>query len=410
MNTTVLKNQIATDVDFDANQITMGTASAPTLNASGIRSFNQGEKRILRAFESRVRNLQNAINKAMELLSVWKNKQKIMVDVLTNENEHFNNDQQEDQKALSEVNNKLERCEGVAVESPSDTEVSKDKKDKTRINGLSFLLSCALIEMVIFLTTFSFQQETMSISEIWMRGIYCAGQYIFTTMIFYKYNKTQLKVVKIFLSISIIMCFITLIHVICVSFFYTDASTAISTAGFDLNQLEMKEATVNIGIVTRLLQAPGLLEFIFTAFIIFINEIVCIDYKKTKDLASESNVEDNAMICDNAEWLRLRRINILKDKQSKLTKRICDRANGYKQRIDEIDSKINNIKEEIESAQSNLGKYQQELDALLDEAVSELASYRDLLIEELAFRLDVDSSSITYETATLADVKRYYNL
>lgn len=409
MNTTTINNQIIADVDFDVNQIMSG-APAPIHNSLGIRSYTQGEISILRYTEPRLRNIQNATNKLTESLGVRNNNQTILVEQLTKETEHFDNVQQEDQKSLVEVNDRLERMEGTTVEHHIDTIVPKNKNNKTRANGLSFLLSCAIIELVIFLTTFSFQRGTMSINEIWMRGIYCAGQYIFTTMIFYKYKKTQLKAVKIFLSISIIMCFITLLHVICVSFFYTDDSTAIGTAGFDLNQLEMKETTVNIGIVTRLLQAPGLLEFIITAFIIFINEIVCIDYKKKKDLSPESAVENNSMTCDNAEWLRLRRIAILKEKHSKLTIRINDRTIGYKKRIDEIDARINDIKKEVESVKFNLDKNQQELDSILDETVQQLAMYRELLIDELAFRLNVDSSSITYETATLADVKTYYNL
>ena len=409
MNTTTINNQTIADVDFDVKQIMSG-APAPTHNNLGIRSYTQGEISILRSIEPRLRNIQNSTINLMELLGVRNNNQTILVEQLTKETEHFDNAQQDDQKSLVEVNEKLEHLEGNTVEHHIDTIVPKNKNNKTRANGLSFLLSCAIIELVIFLTTFSFQRGTMSINEIWMRGIYCAGQYIFTTMIFYKYKKTQLKAVKIFLSISIIMCFITLLHVICVSFFYTDASTAISTAGFDLNQLEMKEATVNIGIVTRLLQAPGLLEFIFTAFIIFINEIVCIDYKKKKDLAPESAVENNDITCDNAEWLRLRRIAILKEKQSKLTIRINDRTIGYKKRIDEIDARINDIKKEVESVKANLDNNQQELDSILDETVQKLAMYRELLIDELAFRLNVDVSSITYDTATLADVKTYYNL
>ena len=64
----------------------------------------------------------------------------------------------------------------------------------------------------------------------------------------------------------------------------------------------------------------------------------------------------------------------------------------------------------MEQAQTDLDKNQQEMETLLDKVVSDLANYRKLLLNELAFRLAVEVSSFTYEPATKADVKAYYNL
>ena len=64
----------------------------------------------------------------------------------------------------------------------------------------------------------------------------------------------------------------------------------------------------------------------------------------------------------------------------------------------------------MEQAQTDLDKNQQEMETLLDKVVSDLANYRKLLLNELAFRLAIEVSSFKYEPATKADVKAYYNL
>ena len=409
MYTTAINNQIIADVNYDVSLILSGK-SKPIRNTSGIRSFTHGEIKILRAYESRARNIQNAINKSSELLSFKKNEQAILVNELTKDTQQFNNAQQEDQKSLVEVNDHLERLGGTTAEYHTDAVVPPKMNNKTKANGYSFLLSCLIIEVVIFITTFSFQQETMSTNEIWMRGVYCLGQYIFTSMCFYKYTKTQLKPVKIMLSLSIATCFITLLHVICISFFINDDITATSSMGFDLHQLEAIQVKENLGLFARLLQTPGLLEFIVTAGIMFVMEIVCIDNRKI-ELAPENTTVSNAISCDNGEWLRLHHISILKDKQRKITNRINDRTIWYKEHIvDEIDKKNNDIKKGIELEQSNLDKYLQERETIIDECVLELNRYDDLMANETSFRINVDVSSITYEIVTRADVKNYLNL
>lgn len=419
MNTTSTNNPIMAAVGEDVNQMITGGDQFPSRDASGNRFYNHGENRILRIFEPKVRLIQSAITKALKELEIGEATRKILGAELQAAQEKYEKDQHADEKELADFNNKIEMAEmeiaPMSLSVKDDAPKNKDKKRKPK--GLfSFLLVAFIAEFVAFLATFNLQQENLSTDVIWWRMAYIGVIYVYTIILYLKYVKTRVLAVKGLLIGCILMGFVCLLHAIAVTFLNLDAITT-TNAGYDLTQIDPAVTETNTSILDNLITKPGLAEFLIATLLVFIGEIVTIDSKKKEETEtideSVNMLSEDTIVIDIEDIDKhnaARRLAILKERRVKLLERCNKRTALFKEQVDNINAQLEANEQKMEQAQSELDKNQQEMEALLDKAVSDLAKYRKLLLNELAFKLAVEVSSFKYESATKADVKAYYKL
>lgn len=419
MNSTTPKNPILTAVGEDASQTITGGAQLPSRDASGSRFFNLGENRMLRIIEPKVRQIDNAIKKALKELGICEATRKILGAELQAAQNKYEKDQHTDEDSLAKLDDQIETAEleVAPMPLPVEDEVPKKKEKKRKANGLlSFLLVAFIAEFVAFLATFNLQQENLSTDAIWWRLAYIGVIYVYTIILYLKYVKTRIPAIKGLLIGCILLGFVCLLHAIAVTFLNLDVVTTTST-GYDLTQIDPVETESNTSILFNLISKPGLAEFLIATLLIFVGEIVTIDSKKKE--AAETNDEKSSMpsealISDDfgaaTRQIAAHHLAILKEKRAKLLERCNNRTAAYEEYVNSINAQLEANELKMEQAQTDLDKNQQEMETLLDKVVSDLANYRKLLLNELAFRLDVEESSFKYEPATKEDVKAYYKL
>lgn len=419
MNSTTPKNPILTAVGDDASQTITGGAQLPSRDASGSRFFNLGENRTLRIFEPKVRQIDNAIKKALKELGIGEATRKILGAELQAAQNKYEKDQHTDEDSLAKLDDQIEtvELEVAPMPLPVEDEAPKKKEKKRKANGLlSFLLVAFIAEFVAFLATFNLQQENLSTDAIWWRLAYIGVIYVYTIILYLKYVKTRIPAIKGLLIGCILLGFVCLLHAIAVTFLNLDVVTTTST-GYDLTQIDPVETESNTSILFNLISKPGLAEFLIATLLIFVGEIVTIDSKKKE--AAETNDEtysmpSEALISDDfgaaTRQIAAHHLAILKEKRAKLLERCNNRTAAYEEYVNSINAQLEANELKMEQAQTDLDKNQQEMETLLDKVISDLANYRKLLLNELAFRLDVEESSFNYEPATKEDVKAYYKL
>lgn len=419
MNTTTSNDPIMAAVGEDMNQMITGGDQLPSRDASGNRFYNHGENRILRSYESKVRLIQNAITKALKGLGIGEATRKILGTELQAAQEKYEKDQHVDENELVELNDQIEKTELEVNQMPLSVNngVPQKKDKKRKMNGLlSFLLVAFIAEFVAFIATFNLQQENLSTDAIWWRLAYIGVIYVYTIILYLKYMKTRVPAVKGLLIGCILMGFICLLHAVAVTFLNLDVITTTS-AGYDLTQIEPVETETDTSILSNLISKPGLAEFLIATMLVFVGEIVTIDGRKkeavetpaeTTSVSSEEpiTIDFEAAAQQNAS----RHLAILKERRTKLLERCNKRTATFEEYVNSINAQLEANELKMEQAQTDLDKNQQEMETLLDKVVSNLANYRKLLLNELAFRLAVEVSSFKYEPATKDDVKTYYNL
>jgi hypothetical protein len=231
--------------------------------------------------------------------------------------------------------------------------------------------------------------------------------------------RTGLLSIKAALVGCILLSFVSLLHAIAVTFLDLEVTTA-TNIGFDLVSVQPQDVETSQGIfsklIDKLLVNPGLGEMLLATLIVLLTECTTTNHKKeveetiaeTSPLPSEEPViiDFGAATQQSAAY----HLAILKQKRAKLLERCNNRTAAYEEYVNSINAQLEANELKMEQAQTDLDKNQQEMETLLDKVVSDLANYRKLLLNELAFRLAVEVSSFTYEPATKADVKAYYNL
>lgn len=419
MDITTSNNSILTSVSEDVNQIISGGAQLPSRDASGKRFFNQGELKVLRTLESKVRQMLNSIKKALNELKIGEATRKMLGNELEKATMEYAREQQADEAELAKVNAQIEQLE-QEIASRRQTnydEAPKQEVKKRKMNGLlSFLLVAFIAEFVAFFATFNLQQENLSTDAIWWRLVYIGVIYVYTIILYIKYVKVRTVAVKGLLVGCILLGFICLLHAMAVTFLNLDVVNATS-AGFDLNQIESIEEEANKGVLFDLISKPGLLEFLVATLLVFIGEIVTIDGKK--GVETKTTVETGTMPLSEMEAIdfeaiarqnTFQHITILKEKQTKLSDRCNKRTAEFNERVNAINAQLEANEQKMELAKMELEKYRLEMDALFDRVLSDLANYRKLLLKDLAFRLGTDTTSFKYELVTKEDVLAYYNI
>lgn len=419
MDITTSNNSILTSVSEDVNQIISGGAQLPSRDASGKRFFNQGELKVLRTLESKVRQMLNSIKKALNELKIGEATRKMLGNELEKATMEYAREQQADEAELAKVNAQIEQLE-QEIASRRQTnydEAPKQEVKKRKMNGLlSFLLVAFIAEFVAFFATFNLQQENLSTDAIWWRLVYIGVIYVYTIILYIKYVKVRTVAVKGLLVGCILLGFICLLHAMAVTFLNLDVVNATS-AGFDLNQIESIEEEANKGVLFDLISKPGLLEFLVATLLVFIGEIVTIDGKK--GVETKTTVETGTMPLSEMEAIdfeaiakqnTFQHITILKEKQTKLFDRCNKRTAEFNERVNAINEQLEANEQKMELAKMELEKYRLEMDALFDRVLSDLANYRKLLLKDLAFRLGTDTTSFKYELVTKEDVLAYYNI
>lgn len=419
MNSNTTKNPIQAAVSEDVSQTITGGSQLPSRDATGKRFFNLGENKILRIFEPKVCQIQNAIKKALKELEIGEAMRKILGTELQAAQEKYEKDQREDEKQLADLDHQIENSEIeislVPLHVENDTPKEKDKKTKSK-GLLSFLLVAFVAEFVAFLATFNLQQENLSTDAIWWRLAYIGVIYLYTIILYLKYVKTRVLAVKGLLVGCILLGFVCLIHAIAVTFLNLDTVTTTSL-GYDLAQIDPVVVETNPSILTHLITKPGLAEFLVATLLVFVGEIVTIDGKKKKETETTDKTvniqtEDTITIDidDIMKQTDTQHLYILKVRRAKLLERCNNRTALFEERVESINAQLEANEQKMEQTQADIDKCQQEMEVLLDKVVSDLSNYRRLLLNELAFRLAVDVSSFKYEPATKADVKDHYTL
>lgn len=423
MNSTTTKNPILTAVGEDASQTITGGTQLPSRDASGNRFYNIGENRVFRIFEPKVRLIQNAIKKALKELGICEATRKILGAELQAAQKKYETEQRADEEKHAKLDDQIETAEMevAPMPLPVEDEAPKKKEKKNREYGwLSFLLVTFVSEFVTTLATFDLQREALSSGAIWWRIGYVLVIFYYTVHLYKKYMRTGQLSIKAALIGCILLSFVSLLHAIAVTFLDLDVTTA-TNIGFDLVSVQPQDVETSQGIssklIDKLLVNPGLGEMLLATLIVLLTECTTTNHKKkevVETVAETSSLtSEEPMVIDFGAATQLsaaQHLAILKEKRAKLLERCNNRTAAYEEYVNSINAQLEANELKMEQAQTDLDKNQQEMETLLDKVVSDLANYRKLLLNELAFRLAVEVSSFTYEPATKADVKAYYNL
>ena len=423
MSSTTTKNPILTAVGEDASQTITGGTQLPSRDASGNRFFNLGENRMLRIFEPKVRLIQNAIKKALKELGICEATRKILGAELQAAQKKYETEQRADEEKLPKLDEQIETAEMevAPMPLPIEDEAPKKKEKKNREYGwLSFLLVTFVSEFVTTLATFDLQREALSSGAIWWRIGYVLVIFYYTVHLYKKYMRTGQLSIKAALIGCILLSFVSLLHALAITFLDLDVTTA-TNIGFDLVSVQPQDVETSQGIssklIDKLLVNPGLGEMLLATLIVLLTECTTTNHKKkevVETVAETSSLpSEEPMVIDFGTATQLsaaHHLAILKEKRAKLLERCNNRTAAYEEYVNSINAQLEANELKMEQAQTDLDKNQQEMETLLDKVVSDLANYRKLLLNELAFRLAVEVSSFTYEPATKADVKAYYNL
>lgn len=423
MNSTTPKNPILTAVGEDASQTITGGAQLPSRDASGSRFFNLGENRTLRIFEPKVRLVYNAIKKALKELGIGEATRKILGAELQAAQNKYAKAQHTDEESLAKLDDQIETAEleVAPMPLPVEDEAPKKKEKKNREYGwLSFLLVTFVSEFVTTLATFDLQREALSSGAIWWRIGYVLVIFYYTVHLYKKYMRTGQLSIKAALIGCILLSFVSLLHAIAVTFLDLDVTTA-TNIGFDLVSVQPQDVETSQGIssklIDKLLVNPGLGEMLLATLIVLLTECTTTNHKKkevVETVAETSSLPSEELISDDfgtaTRQSAAQHLAILKEKRAKLLERCNNRTAAYEEYVNSINAQLEANELKMEQAQTDLDKNQQEMETLLDKVVSDLANYRKLLLNELAFRLAVEVSSFKYEPATKADVKAYYKL
>lgn len=419
MSTTTTSNLIMSLADGDVHQITTGTTKSPWRDENGNRSFTSGEESLLRMYEQKVHSIKSLIKKERDKLAVYVKTRIFLSDQLGKQTEIYDKDRQADENLLTEISTKVDKMEAEALPTlqPNADELSQKKDKKRKVRGLlSFLFVAFAAEGVSYLATFNLQQENLSTDAIWWRLAYIGVIYLYTIILYVKYIKTHIKIIKLLLTGCILLGFICLLHAIAVTFLNLDVTTTTS-ALYDLNQISSFETEASTSFLYNLISRPGLVEFLIATMLVFLGEIVALDERKTDETdttnenATISHDEPNCIdFEDITQQCSSNHILILKNKQTMLLERINKRTVKFNDYVNNIKSKLELNEEEEREIQTNLDSYQQDMEMLHDKIVSDLVNYRKLLLYKLSFKLDVNESDIQYELATKADIKAFYEL
>lgn len=418
MNSTTPNNPILTAVGEDASQTITGGAQLPSRDASGSRFFNLGENRVLRIFEPKVRLVYNAIKKALKELGIGEATRNILGAELQAAQNKYEKDQHADEENLAKLDDQIEttELEVAPMPLPVEDEAPKKKEKKKENQGLfSFLLISFVAEIVTTLATFNLQRESLSAGAIWLRIGYVVVIFLYTAILYKRYMSKRLVPLKVALIGCVFLAFVSLLHALAVTFLELDA-TAITNTGFDLIPTQAEETETSHGFLYGFMfNQPGLAEMLLSTFLTLTAESFTLDRKKKEEVATKT-VSTASMEPETTDWggaiqiTNSHHLAILKERRAKLLERCNKRTAAYEEYVNSINAQLETNELKMEQAQTDLDKNQQEMETLLDKVVSDLANYRKLLLNELAFRLGVEESSFKYEPATKADVKAYYKL
>lgn len=420
MNSNTTKNPIQAAVSEDVSQTITGGAQLPSRDAAGNRFFNLGENKILRIFEPKVCQIQNAIKKAFKELEIGEAMRKILGNELQAAQEKYLKDQREDEKQLADLDNQIEKVEVEVVHIHSsvvDEAAKKTEKKRENQALLSFLLISFIAEIATTFATFDLQRESLSAGAFWLRIAYIAVIFFYTAILYKRYMNKRLLPYKVALIGCVFLAFVSLLHALAVTFLELDV-TSVTNLGFDLTSTQSEAVEFRQGFLSGFINWPGLAEMLLCTSLVLCAEILT-DFGCKKKEETVTNVEtvnvqtedaisidiDDIMTQNDVEHLA-----ILKERRAKLLERCNKRTALFEERVENINAQLEANEQKMEQTQTDIDKCQQEMEVLLDKVVSDLSNYRKLLLNELAFRLAVEVSSFKYEPATKADVKDHYTL
>lgn len=412
------KNPILAAIGEDSNRFITGGAELPSRDNYGRRSFNVGETKLLQLHEPKMRQIQNDLKRSQKELRIGEATHKILGVELDRLTSTFAIEQKEDEAEYERVNSQLEQMDLASTTSTTKGLISEEKSQRTnkkiKANGLiSFLLVAFIAECVAFLATFNLQQENLSTDAIWWRLAYIGVIYVYTIILYLRYVKTRNNTIKGLLVGCILLGFVCLLHAIAVSFLNCDVVSTTNNSEFSLNQLDTVEAETNASLLSVLISKPGLGEFLLATLLVFVGEIVVIDDGNRKEITETSSeivsapLEESSLVDfrkASQENLNLH-FSVLKDRKIKLGERLNQRIAEFNNHVNGIKAKLEDNEQKMELAKNECEKDQYEMDQLLDTVVLDLANYRNLLLEDIAFRLGKEKRSFKYEPATKEDVR-----
>lgn len=421
MKTMTSTNHVLNAVHEDASRTINGGGKLPVRDDDGNLTFIQGQENIMHFYEPKVRQIQNAIEKNEKKLSDSEAERNDLTEELTAETLEYTKQQQTDEAEFNTTKKQFDQLEQQLDQmEQNDKAPAYADRDRSRKTGkrkgfskfLSFMLVAFVAEIITYFATINLQKENLPVDAIMWRFAYIIVIYVFTGILFAKYLKTQIKTVKWLLVGCFMMSLVCLFHAIAVSFINIDT---VSTVAYDYNlgmsgtvETEAKSESV----LDNFIYNPGLIEFIIATLLVFIGEIVTIDSKNKEDNAVSLPVDEPLTIdfVAAAKENEARHIASLKTKMAKLQERSAKRTAEFNNRVNGINYQLEANELRKEQLETELENHQREMEVLLDRIVSDLSKYRDLLLSDLAFKLDVNVSSFEYEPATKKDVKNYYKI
>ncbi len=383
-----------------------------------MRSYTPGEEAILNSHKTDYRQNKDTVKKAQKDLDDCNSE---YLQIEQDLDKASSKDAKNDREWNDMYNQKGQQLEQLEHEYPTDDQEEDDndelmrKERRARAKKIaSFVVIALVAEAVIAGATIHLQQETMSMDVILWRLGYIFSIYIFTCILYAKYLKTRIKALKWLLISTFMMSFACLVHTVALVFFNTDVTAPVVAADFTLNTAETAAAEISEGgFFTKLMQTPGLLEFIICIALVFIGEAFDLDTKdndvaETETNESSANNDGKANHYEVRKAIAKKRKAQIKKELKTLLKDLEDRKDRLTDIVNKTERRFNIIEENESKAREKSQRAKDKNEALINELFQELTEYDLSLKENLAYELIVDASTIIIEPITKMDIEAYY--
>lgn len=417
MNTTK-EDYLQQLANIDCEEILAGNTT-PHRNASGERTFTSGETELIEESRPAIEEHEATIEVASKGIQIAEEGEKIIYDDFNEAMTKYEEDKGKLESEIDSLDQQLEQ-EKKKVEALTHTSShtgNSPKKTGMSANAkrfLGFMLIAFVAELVAFIATIGLQREELSAGTVYSRIIYIVVIYIYTGVLFARYNQTKLSSVKALLIGCITMSVVSLLHVIALPLLSIEPTTSVAS-GFDLTAIETVEEVEEEGVISRILYRPGLIEFVIATLMVFAGEILTIDSQKKKSASvSPTDMSNNDLEPGNCTTARIKRCRQhMADIEAKRTQKqqeLAQLSQDFSSYTDDITLKASKYEIQKKKEQETIQKHSQIINAIVAKKKRLLTCYQPMVQEELAYRLNVSVDTIEYEPVTEDDIKAQLNI
>lgn len=286
----------------------------------------------------------------------------------------------------------------------------------TNLFGL-MMVSVVVMEVLSFLITLPFQREEFSWDTILLRfgcvGGICLASVVLN-IIFRKSEGRRGTVVLWCLRCVLFLGLLTIVHsiVLVVAPHSADVTEYSLDLAEQMAAAEPEQSNSWQSVVKGLLVQPGLLEMLFSFFLVVLSVVVNIkkeDHPVTTVSAEASSDPEIDNVLDQQSAAKAK-LQELVDQKAQLEQAAKDMATEFEQKYKGCKKRLDTIVHQAKEARVRMIETQSRRDHLIDDRLKHLGAFRTKYIQLYSEWNQTPESSVAYEPVTREDLLEYYGV